>query len=261
MFELKKDPWLSQFFEGDVARVSFSQPDLHHDASTFSSVIPASPSVIPVSPSVIPAKAGIQKIKQNLNDYTLTYAKVPVEDIQTLEALTSKGFQLIDTNVSLAQKTVPAHSPTQNKKLTVRQATPTDQPAVERIAEESFVYTRFHLDPNIDNSIANKIKRGWVTSYFTGGRGDNLIVSEWDGEVTGFLTFVSLDTDPTVDLIAVHPTMQGRGSASAMMRWGNEAYGPLKIGTQIANASSIRLYQKHGFYVMGASYVLHRHGK
>jgi ribosomal protein S18 acetylase RimI-like enzyme len=57
--------------------------------------------------------------------------------------------------------------------------------------------------------------------------------------------------------------MQGRGVGSALVqafvsRWRSKAKS-LRVGTQISNAPSLRLYQRCGFWFQDAQYVLHAH--
>ena len=126
--------------------------------------------------------------------------------------------------------------------------------------------------PDLDNSIdpvetANRIKREWVRSYCEGQRGECLLVARQAGRVTGFLAVLSTQvggkTAAVIDLIAVDAGRRGQGVGAALVRhflrnWCARTE-VLRVGTQIANAASLRLYQQCGFSMVDASYVLHAH--
>jgi dTDP-4-amino-4,6-dideoxy-D-galactose acyltransferase len=61
----------------------------------------------------------------------------------------------------------------------------------------------------------------------------------------------------------VHPQRQGRGLGETLTqafaaRWASRAE-RLRVGTQLANTAALRLYERLGFRVAEASYVLHAH--
>jgi hypothetical protein len=134
-------------------------------------------------------------------------------------------------------------------------ALPSDASSVIKIAAESFEISRLHQDPNIPNSIANQIKADWVANYFKGLRGDNMVVVRENNQVIGFLLLIN---KTLIDLIAVSKVNLNRKIASFMIGFANKKIGPLKAGTQITNQASIALYQKTGFTLRYAQYVLHK---
>lgn len=188
-------------------------------------------------------------------------AKIPVDRPETAAALAAAGFLLVDTNVVL-----DAEGSVQDERgattLRVRDARPEDVGPVTKIARESFSVSRFHVDPAVPRSVADDIKAGWVANYFTGARGDSLAVA-LDGErACGFL--LGLHASPgelVIDLLAVSPQARRRGVGAALVDYVWERHAPsrMRVGTQLANVSSLRFYQEQGFRVMQSSYVFHRH--
>jgi ribosomal protein S18 acetylase RimI-like enzyme len=140
------------------------------------------------------------------------------------------------------------------------------EPVVE-IASASFRYSRFHLDPEVPQELANRIKADWISSYFAGTRGEHLLVALADGHPAGFLAVIGGEEDGrtlrTIDLIAVAPSAQGRGLARALtaafVAESAVVADEVRVGTQAANVPATRLYESLGFALVRAQYVLHRH--
>jgi GNAT superfamily N-acetyltransferase len=135
------------------------------------------------------------------------------------------------------------------------------------IAGSCFVYSRFHLDPAIPDRLAHAVKRAWVQSYIEGNRGERLLVALLDGQPAGFLavlqTTVQGEPCRVIDLIGVHHRYQGKGVGKALVAFlikeSGGRYSALRVGTQVANIPSLRLYESLGFRLQDATYVLHAH--
>ena len=144
----------------------------------------------------------------------------------------------------------------------IRLAEPSDLPDIENIAASSFLFSRFHLDPKVQDSVANQIKRQWAINFFAGKRGDCMIVAKNQNKTVGFTLILDQKEKRTIDLIAVSKRYQGKGMASAMIRSAAEgALGKqIVVGTQVANFPSLRSYENLGFRIYESYYVLHYHG-
>ncbi len=185
------------------------------------------------------------------------YSKVGVDDISSMKELGAKGFYVVDTNITfIANSAANVNFPSDIK---IRRAEPKDEPQVRFIATNSFTKTRFHADPSIDNEIANIIKEEWAGNYFSGARGDEMLVAELNGKVIGFNQILIRDNIAIIDLIAVDKDYQGRGAGKKMIAELQKSYPSVRVGTQLANNGSIALYEKMGFTFENASYVLHYH--
>jgi ribosomal protein S18 acetylase RimI-like enzyme len=225
---LQEDSWLSGYFSYPVYHLSGFDLSLKKEA-------------LPSGKVFVDVKAGVGEI----------------EKISLLESL---GFRLIDTNVQLTRKAGPFDIITTR----CRFAEPSDENAVRLIARHSFSQSRFHLDPAVTDEVANEIKSDWAGNFFLGKRGDWLVVAEQDGEISGFLQLLKKDNDTIViDLIAVKKDKQGLGLGSEMIAFAScaclQKEAAMEVGTQIANHSSLRLYNQLGFQISGAKYVLHLH--
>jgi GNAT superfamily N-acetyltransferase len=198
------------------------------------------------------------------------FAKVDVAEVATVAALSRAGMFVVDVSVTfgLAGGSAPrAHS--QPAGVEIREAGEADTVEVLHIAETSFLHSRFHLDPLISDRLANQIKRGWVASYLARRRGECLWIATVDGRPAAFLAVIGGDDHgmrlKIIDLVAVAPPFQRQGIGRALVRFFLAHYAlscdRLRVGTQIANLASCRLYETAGMTIDRAEYVLHMHVK
>ncbi|GAB6126588.1 GNAT family N-acetyltransferase [Humidesulfovibrio idahonensis] len=199
-------------------------------------------------------------------------AKAAADDAPALLRLQQLGFRVVDVNLQLVRPAEPLVMAA-GTAGGVRFASPGDEPGVRALARAAFEHNRFHRDPEVGPELAGRIKEEWAANFFAGRRGDWMIVAEataqaapGTGAVAGFLQLLSGPGGALViDLVAVDAAWRGRGLARAMIA---QALGacrtqppPMRVGTQLGNAASLRLYAGLGFRHESASYVLHLHKK
>jgi nucleoside-diphosphate-sugar epimerase/ribosomal protein S18 acetylase RimI-like enzyme len=241
---LKQDAWLSQF--------------MGREAHTLS-----------VTPSLLEAAAGkhsrgYSRFRELQAKPVFITAKAAVTDSAAVEFLEEHGFRLIDTNLRF-EKQAESRTAVSGDCL-LRFAEPADRDAVVELARRNFVFTRFHQDRLIPQMVADEIKAQWAGNFFSGRRGDRLVVAavrEPSGErLVGFTLLLTPSDGPVViDLIAVEEAYRRRGIAAEMIAFIESQFAPSRIavGTQVANLPSVRLYEKLGFTLAGAQYVFHFH--
>lgn len=188
------------------------------------------------------------------------YAKVPTHDIRSTRFLENKGFYLVDTNVTFEGSVSPGRDKTDS--YAMRLALKKDEKEVSEIARNSFIYSRFHLDPAFPAKVADQIKSEWVRNFFKGKRGDAMVIALQGKSIMGFLQLFCNNGILTIDQIAVSEKHQRRGIAVSMILYAQEhckGIKSIRVGTQISNIPAMRLYEKLGLKVSGTSYVLHYH--
>ena len=186
------------------------------------------------------------------------FAKVPVSEVAQLERFVAAGFRLVDTHVVLECTGACYAEP-----KAVRTAVASDREPVLAIAETAFQWSRFHRDPRFPKPLANRVKRAWAENCLAGRRGEEVLVIAEDDAPAGFLAVLKAGNAAVIDLIAVRPQSQGRRlgetlSHAFVARWTKRAE-CLRVGTQLANTAAMRLYERLGFRVAEAKYVLHAH--
>ena len=177
------------------------------------------------------------------------------------------GFNLIDTNVRFQKSLV-----TRIKEFllprgySIRLTQNDDQNLIGSVAQNSFIYSRFHVDPLVDNHKADLIKRKWVENFYLGQRGDYMIVACFKSKPVGFAQIICRNDTLIIDLIAVDSAHHGKGLASSMITFAESlaldhspATKMLVVGTQLANRPSISLYEKLSFRLCHAEYIFHYH--
>ena len=196
---------------------------------------------------------------QIISESAFVHAKVPVIETKRVWALEEVGFKLIDTNIKLCK---PVEIKSNNFGPSIRPALEKDKEKVKALAKKNFNISRFHMDPNIHNDIADEIKGAWAENYFSGKRGDAMIVAEDNGNIAGFLLLLMKGSMLIVDLIVVDSTYRRKGIARAMIEYAQLQYPDFETmvtGTQAANTASLSFYENNGFRICEAFYVLHLH--
>ncbi len=235
---LTTDVWLSKILERDVYRLIVDESSIHGDRFIECEAFAALKS----------ARA-------------FAYAKTAVDCVPGIRSLIHMGFTLVDTNVLFSK---PIGQPECEPGVyEIQPAGVAHEDPVADLAYGSFEFSRFHLDPLIPNELANRVKAEWTRSYFRGQRGDQMLVATVDEVVAGFVLLIDCDDGTrTIDLIAVDRRHRGQGVARRMISH-VEAHAAgftrLRVGTQLANMPSIRLYTQLGFVMDEAHYVFHHH--
>jgi ribosomal protein S18 acetylase RimI-like enzyme len=238
--KVEPDAWLANIFGYPVFKVSFVAEEKNVSADEFTKVISGQTAFL--------------------------YAKIPTTRIDQVRALTAAGFNVIDVNVAFER--APASRDDGAKRiLTVREIRADEHTAVLKIAETSFVYSRFHLDPQIPNRLANAVKRAWIESYCNKERGECLLVAQVKGKPAGFLAVlratINGESVRVIDLIAVDKSYQNHGVGSALIDFIIHDpvldYDRLRVGTQAANIPSLQFYEKLGFRIVKTTFVAHAH--
>jgi len=189
------------------------------------------------------------------------YSKVSTEALSAVRFLEEQGFNLIDTNVVFDKPIVPEQD--LSGYCNVRFAVPEDQNQVVELSRKSFAYSRFYLDSAFPREVADAIKAEWVKGYFTGNRGDAMVVGLADEKVVGFLLLLyGREGTLIIDLVATDEKYRRREVAKDMIAYAESqchGFSRIRVGTQLANVPSMRLYEGMGFKIAEAQYTFHYH--
>jgi ribosomal protein S18 acetylase RimI-like enzyme len=192
------------------------------------------------------------------------YAKVPCTRVAEAGALCAAGFRPVDVNLLFDRGVDALPPPAAPSDVTVRACTPEDEAGALAVAGSAYRFSRFHLDPQVPDEVAHRIKREWAGNYVKRVRGDRLFVAVAGGAVVGFLAALKSDAGATIDLVGVGASHQRRGIGATLVRAFVDHYRSsvprLHVGTQAANIPSVKMYERMGFTLAGSSYVLHLHG-
>ena len=209
------------------------------------------------------------------NNYFVS-SKVNSSDLNNLVKLQKKGFKIIDFSYSL-KKDNCLDNFSKHDNINVREATSDDKEKVADIAFKAFKYSRFNKDPLISTKKAATIKKEWAKNYFSGERGDLMLVASINNNlgtktkhsrVNGFLLlkktlYLNKEKAILIDLIAVDPEFSGLGIGNELIKnmiaKFKEEYIFL-VGTQSTNIPALSLYNKYQFKLENSYFDLHLHG-
>jgi len=204
-----------------------------------------------------------KKILNLQSQSVFLYSKVFTTYFLGIYFLEELHFNLVDTNVTFDKPVISKNNLVGN--CHIRFAVPEDQKSIIDLARKSFVYTRFHLDPEFPDKTADNIKGEWFRNYFEGNRGDRMIVALIDKKIVGILQlFYGNDKTLIIDQIAVDEKHRRMGIARDMISFvETQCHGFVKIrvGTQLANMPSVNLYEDLGFKITDAKHVFHYHNQ
>ncbi len=203
----------------------------------------------------------IQTLKQQP---VFLFAKISTGNAQGIHFFEKLGFHLIDTAVNFEKQISSTIKPSGRSALQFAESP--DESGVCELARQNSRTSRFHLDPLISRTIADEIKTEWVRNFFKGKRGEKLILALDNNQIVGFLQVLRPQKNEIViDLIATSQDHRRKGIASDMIAFTESHYAKecskIRVGTQISNVPSIKLYQKLGFEICSSQYIFHFHNR
>src|SRR4051794_1467030 len=160
--EILEDPWLGEQFGHPVFTVVAQPPD----------------------PSDLAEEVRRHAASHEPASYQ---AKVRAREVSLLRRLGESGLQVVNLTIVLSR--APGGPEDSSGDVNVREARPGDD--LFEVASWDFTATRFHLDPDIPEQIADGVRRAWVENLLSGERGDQVLVAECEGRAVGLLSVVS----------------------------------------------------------------------
>jgi len=188
------------------------------------------------------------------------YSKISSDQIRSIRYLEDLSFNLAETTITFEKKITKRSN--HFKEANIRISVPKDKERIMEIAETSFKYSRFHMDEKIPKIKADRIKAEWSGNFFTGKRGDQMIVALYKGKVAGFMQLLCSGGTIVIDLVEVEEKYRRKGLEKCMIYFAEtafEGFNAIRVGTQAANIPSMRIYESIGFRVKKTGYVFHYH--
>ena len=144
--------------------------------------------------------------------------------------------------------------------FSVRLASKYDANACSNIAQNCFTHDRYHTDQYLDNKIADHSKYAWAQNSIL-GRSDVNFVIELEDQIVGFISCLQERNSATIDLIGVSTEAQGKGIGTILVKAVISHYSnrvsAIKVGTQLNNEASVRLYNSNGFKKVDEAITFH----
>jgi hypothetical protein len=202
-----------------------------------------------------------------LNKGDLVVIKTSPLDIVRIKSLTKQGFYIVEESVEIAfdltswdPKSCVQHAQKGYFLIPAKQKHVVD---MQDIARRAFVADRFHLDPHLPKSGANKRYKEWVTTSFNGDDEVFAFVDQ-DKKVIGFFIVKKTGNTTNLRLAAIDPKNVGKGLGKllyfSMFRLLKNR-GDTKIETQIS-LNNIPVFNVYTYLVhpkiIKTSIVLHK---
>ncbi len=178
--------------------------------------------------------------------------RLPAEDLAAAWGAAQAGLRLVDIGVDSTfavdrAPALPAAHPA------VRPARADDLPALQAIAADSFVYSRFAADPFFTPEQVRAFHRQWITNLCA-GLADMVLVFETDGDAVGFVSCARAGGEGRIPLIASHARLRragvGRALVTAALHWFAAAgVSAVHVKTQAQNYPALALYHRLGFTI------------
>ncbi len=178
--------------------------------------------------------------------------RVPAEDLAAAWGAAQAGLRLVDIGVDSTFR-FDRGPDVLKPDPAVRPARAADLPALQAIAADSFVFSRFAADPFFTPEQVRAFHRQWITNLCA-GLADVVLVFEAEGEVVGFVSCARAGGEGRIPLIATHARLRragvGRALVTAALHWFAAAGVPaVHVKTQAQNYPALALYHRLGFVV------------
>lgn len=196
----------------------------------------------------------VNEIISQLKQQGIRYAtyRLPSDNFSLIHEMERKGFVMLDgvADLSVNIDSVAIEAAGDN----IRQAEAKDITQLRKIAGEAFLLNRFYWDPIIPKEKVPMIYEQWIENSVLGKAADGVLVSQAQGQITGFVT---LEKKGHIPLLAVSADFQGKGLARQLL---NAAFNKFKswqveqvtIATTMLNVAALRTYSSAGFKIVGS---------
>lgn len=198
----------------------------------------------------------------------LVVARIPLYDIQSIQALELEGAFLTDVLLTFYKNLDPITSykkwRSKNEVEIVKVAERYMNKIVE-IAGNLFTKSHFFMDPFLPRDRCKEVYSKWVITSLK--ESSNLsLIAKVNNEVAGFIITRTIPVGAKyfyaiIDLIGVKEEYQGKGIGSSllsnMLRIISSHALSVYVGTQANNVKAVSLYQKFGFKQSFTEATLH----
>ena len=198
-------------------------------------------------------------------DIECMYFLADASDQDTIAALQSNGYDLVDIRLTFSAKYSEMPSIGYPRSICFRLGDERDLDQLLPIAGNSFIQSRFYVDPGFDNGSASRMFQIWLEKSITSESGAAVIVAELNDAAVGFVT-CHLHKPPgegNIGLAGVAESARGLGCARAMFQqasgWiSGQGLDSVNTVTQGRNIAAQRLFQRCGFVTRSVELWFHK---
>lgn len=175
-------------------------------------------------------------------------------DTAGLRRLEKRGFQLVDSRMTLRRSGTTPPAPFHLPRGSVRPASSSDLGGLREIAGSSHRNTRFSSDGHFPQALCDALYVRWIEQSCR-GEADRVLVAEWEGAPAGYITCHRESAKSgRIGLFAVDQRARGNGIGAGLIReairwFQSEGITDIHVVTQGDNEPAQRAYRKEGFLV------------
>lgn len=210
--------------------------------------------------------------RQDFNAFPLVQVKVQADQGETLDALYSLGFRLvegeIDFTLDLRDADVgvegDAEGNTEGDAVDYALGTQADLAAVSQLAGGAFQLSRFRA-PWYQRGDSGRFYSLWAEKAILGTFDTHcLTLKTQNGQLLGFVTLRPLEPGiARIGLLAVQPQATGRGIGKQLVNAAKhwciaQGVSQLKVATQTGNIAALNLYRASGGTLSHSAFWLYR---
>lgn len=204
------------------------------------------------------AEKGLQR--QDFSAFPLVQVKVQADRGETLDALYSLGFQLVEGEIDFTLDLRAAEVAAVNYAL----GTKADLAAVSQLAGSAFQLSRFRA-PWYAHGDSGRFYSLWAEKAILGTFDTHcLTLKTQNGQLLGFVTLRPLEPGiARIGLLAVQPQATGRGIGKQLVDAAKhwciaQGFNQLKVATQTGNIAALNLYRASGGTLSHSAFWLYR---
>jgi dTDP-4-amino-4,6-dideoxy-D-galactose acyltransferase len=211
-----------------------------------------------------------KQIETKLQESQLQYitVRVPQSEWWMIQGFETVGLQTVDTVVEFGKEldlSVPANKRLQPPKLPsgygLRPAMAADADAVAQLSVKTFNMSRFHNDPILTRTQADKLHFEWAKNCCLGEQADQVWLITTKHEIVGFVTNKLKGKTGMIGLIGISGGEAGRGFGKVLMQQSESWFSAcdcqeISVQTQGNNYAAMALYTKCGFRIRLTQHTL-----
>ena len=195
------------------------------------------------------------------------YFPATLDDRDTPHLAETHGFHLVEVRLIFERSLETWRSEGRGKnspEISTRPAAPDDLVVFEEIAGDSYVNSRYYLDPHFTEAQWQAYYRCWIRNSLAGAA-DLALAAEVDGEVVGYITGVidRENNEGVYELTGVKPAARRAGVGQELFRSGvdwfvDQGVPSIRLATQGRNVPTQRMVQRFGFLTRSCQLYYHK---
>jgi len=189
------------------------------------------------------------------------------DDPETIRTAEMHGFQLVEIRINMERSLKNWDPDTRLKAaqdIIIRAVEPEDIPALQDIAMNSYIDSRFYFDKCFSKEKWQSYYETWIRKSCEGAA-DLVLVAEKEHEILGYITgnIGKEKTTGIYELTGVKPSARGSGVGQELFRSGLDWYKRAGIdyiwlATQGRNIATQRMVQRNGFISKSCQLYYHK---